>query len=178
MAGGGDARARRIEIGEAESPADIAEVERLVREFAAWCMVRYAERLWMPELYFQEPAFSESLSRLAEEYSAPHGAMLLARVDGAAGGTISYRAIAPGVCEMKRAYVAPAFQGLGLGRQLGEALIGLARQRGFTAMRLEAGDLQPEAHALYRKLGFTEIAPYGDHPKEMEPYLLFMEKAL
>ena len=61
---------------------------------------------------------------------------------------------------------------------LAEALIDLARERGFRTMRLETGDLQTEAQSLYRSLGFRRIEPYHDCPEELRRYLVFMERSL
>ena len=79
---------------------------------------------------------------------------------------------------MKRLFVAEAYRGHGLGERLTSVLIGLARTYGFTTMRLEVGDKQPEAVALYRSLGFKEIKAYYDAPADLLPYLTFMELKL
>ena len=51
-----------------------------------------------------------------------------------------------------------------------------AAEHGMTALRLETGTQQPEALALYRSAGFTEIGPFGDY--RADPLSLFMEKRL
>lgn len=48
-------------------------------------------------------------------------------------------------------------QGQGLGRQIGQALLAAARQRGFTQVLLETNDDWHSALRLYAALGFTEI---------------------
>src|SRR5205085_7611882 len=82
----------------------------------------------------------------------------------------------PFACEMKRLYVRPEFRRHHLGRALVDRIVAEARRIGYTSMRLDTvADRMREAVALYRALGFREIAPYTINPT---PHTLFMELAL
>jgi putative acetyltransferase len=78
--------------------------------------------------------------------------------------------------ELKRMYVDPASRGQGVGQALHARLEQEARQRGCTCLRLETGPRQPEAIALYRRLGYHERGPFGDYWND--PHSVFMEKPL
>ena len=74
--------------------------------------------------------------------------------------------------ELKRFYLRPEFRGLGLGRRLVETLEAEARARGCSALKLEAGVLQPEAISLYRSAGFEDGECFGENlPNPLSIYL-------
>ncbi len=81
-------------------------------------------------------------------------------------------------CEMKRMFVYPEHQGHGVGRALAEAVIRDARTIGYKRMLLDTSIRQSEALALYRRLGFRDIAPYYDLPEALRNWLVFMEMSL
>src|SRR5947209_2684147 len=142
-----------LRISEAQWPDDRAVVEALFREYVA----SLAE-----DISFQN--VDDELSALPGKYARPGGVVLIARDDARAAGTVAYRMGEPGVCEMKRLYVRPAFRGSGLGRELGNELIEDARARGYRTMLLDTLASMSSARALYRDLGFTPVAPYYDNP--------------
>jgi ribosomal protein S18 acetylase RimI-like enzyme len=78
----------------------------------------------------------------------------------------------PNACEMKRLYVRPAFRGLGLGRQLAEAIMDEARMAGYDHVLLDTLDDMEAARALYEDLGFRDIPPYYHSPIAGAHYLL------
>jgi ribosomal protein S18 acetylase RimI-like enzyme len=73
---------------------------------------------------------------------------------------------------MKRLYLRPQFRGKGLGRALAERIIAEARQIGYQQMRLDTVESEmKDAVAMYRKLGFHEIAPYRSNPVASAMYM-------
>ncbi len=68
---------------------------------------------------------------------------------------------------MKRLYVRPEDRGRGLGGMLVKRLIAEARGAGYERMRLDTVEsAMKDAVALYRRMGFREIAPYSSIPIE------------
>jgi len=108
----------------------------------------------------------------------PHDdAAYLAVVVG--GGVVAcgaWQALAPGVAEIKRMYVRPAFRGRGIARQLIVALEEETLAAGRTVVRLETGIYLPAALNLYRSAGYHEIPVYGEYVGN--PYSVCFEKHL
>lgn len=153
-----------VSIAPARLPDDLPDVRALFRE--------YAEAIGF-DLAFQR--FDEELAALPGDYVPPAGALLLARAAGAAAGCVALRRIDATVCEMKRLFVRADHRGSGIGRRLAEDVIAEGRRLGYQAMRLDTAASMGEAIALYRRLGFREIAPYRYNPIEGA---LFLELAL
>jgi ribosomal protein S18 acetylase RimI-like enzyme len=124
-------------------------------------IVEYAEELGVE---FCLLGFEQELASLDTMYG-PSGGLLLMALDGnELVGCIAYRALAEGVCEMKRTYVVPAARGRSIGRSLTQELVARARDAGYRRMVLDTMPKLEAACALYRSLGFEDTSRYNDNP--------------
>lgn len=99
-----------------------------------------------------------------DEYVAPRGCLLLARLFGRPIGCGALRTFAPGAGEIKRMWIAPEARGLGLGRRLLQELETIARRRRLQTVKLDTNGTCTEALALYRSAGYREIPRFNDNP--------------
>ncbi len=159
-------QARRpfVDIRPARFPDELPAVRALLVEYAASLDV---------DLCFQ--SFDDELATLPGSYAAPDGGLWLATVDDEAAGCVALRPLAPDACEMKRLYVRPAWRATGLGRQLVESSLVEATKLGHARICLDTLPSMRSAIALYRTLGFEDVAPYCHNPV---PGALFLARAL
>jgi ribosomal protein S18 acetylase RimI-like enzyme len=143
-----------LTFAQAESQQQVKQVRELFLE--------YEQSLGF-SLCFQN--FDKELAGLPGDYAPPDGRLLLAEWERQLAGCVALHALGPGICEMKRLYLRPQFRGKGLGRALTEHVIAEAREIGYKRMRLDTVDpVMKDAVAMYRRLGFNQIAPYRENP--------------
>jgi DNA-binding MarR family transcriptional regulator/GNAT superfamily N-acetyltransferase len=164
-----------LEVGQRDRlVAAMGEVEQLLR--AAGVDVTFAEptsadaRSCLDE-YFRELAarFESGFdpggdTSADEDLIPPMGFFVVARLDGEPVGCGGLERIDRETGEIKRVWTAPSARGLGIARRILRKLEGAAQGEGIEALRLDTNRALKEAHALYRKEGYREIARYNDNP--------------
>lgn len=153
-----------MRIENADAPEFLDTVRKLFREYEASIQV---------DLCFQ--GFEKELAELPGVYARPSGRLLLAFDGNEAAGCGALRRLERDVCEMKRLYVKPEYQGKSIGATLARMLIQQAREVGYARMRLDTMPSMVRAIGMYRSLGFREIAAYRFNPV---PGALFFELQL
>jgi GNAT superfamily N-acetyltransferase len=88
--------------------------------------------------------------------------LLVLEVGGTVAGYASVAAASgrarPGVAEIQELYLAPQYQGIGLGGRLFTAVLKTARRRGFGRALVRALDANDRAKEFYRRRGGRMIA--------------------
>ena len=130
--------------------------------------IQYADSLGF-DLEFQ--GFSRELAELPGDYKSPAGCMLLAEATDGYAGCVALRPLHNNICEMKRLFVIPEYQGCGIGRALAEAVIGGARKQGYQRMRLDTVESMKAAQGLYFSLGFKTIEAYCHNPLDNPSFM-------
>ncbi len=110
----------------------------------------------------------------------PHIHFFVATLDGALAGCGGV-ALLDGFAEVKRMYVRPAVRGRGVAPGLIARLAAVAREHGYSMLKLETGDVQHAALRFYEREGFTRCDMFGDYAQMPEGAIatsVFMQKPL
>jgi putative acetyltransferase len=97
-----------------------------------------------------DPPRPGSIYLIAFSAENPVGCAALRKIDATTG-------------EVRRLYVLPSARRVGIGRALLVRLEKEADKLGYTLLKLETGNRQHAAMALYESYGFTRIPPFGAH---------------
>lgn len=113
-----------------------------------------------------DQGFDVNLSRDPEatDMLRPRGVFLVALSDGLPVGCVGLKGTGAPTAEIKRLWVSPAARGLKLATRLMTRAEDIARELGIDRLRLDTNSALPEAAALYRNTGWTEIPRFNDDP--------------
>jgi ribosomal protein S18 acetylase RimI-like enzyme len=98
------------------------------------------------------------LSYPAEEFTAPHGGLLIGLRGGQPVTGGAFRRFDDVTAELKRIWTDSGHRQRGYAKALLAELETEIAARGFTRVYLTTGDRQPEAEALYESTGYTRLA--------------------
>jgi GNAT superfamily N-acetyltransferase len=104
-------------------------------------------------------------SATPEDFAPPGGAFLVIYEDGVAVAGGGLKRLDEGrACEIKRMYVVPEARGRGHASRLLKALEEEARRLGYGVARLDTGEHQPAAQAMYERAGYVRIGNFNANP--------------
>ena len=131
----------------------------LFKEYAVWLGI---------DLSFQH--FDEELENLKKMYNTADGGIILCKENNDFIGCVAIRRSAAGIAELKRMYVQPGHQHKGIGKDLLEHSLELAKSLNYECIRLDTLNHMTPAINLYKKYGFYEIPAYYHNPVSTAVY--------
>ncbi|WP_423182622.1 GNAT family N-acetyltransferase [Arthrobacter sp. NyZ413] len=137
-------------------------VKPLLDELAVEYTTRYGD-------FFGTDGAAQELRRYpAEEFAAPHGALLILQEDGetVAGG--AFRRYDANTAELKRIWTHSAHRRRGLARVVLAELEAEAARRGYRKIYLTTGPRQPEAKNLYLATGYSPLFDLDADPEAIK----------
>jgi len=143
------------------NPSEYEAAMNLFVEYSNWLNI---------DLSFQK--FNEELKILKTMYGPPHGCIILCKNENDFVACVAVRKIDECVAELKRMYVKPEFQRMGIGENLLKMSISFAREIGYETIKLDTLNTMKPAMNLYAKHGFVETDAYYFNP---EPTAVYFE---
>ncbi len=122
---------------------------------------------WIIRYFHLEPKDREVLGDPQTYILNPGGAILMAMVDGVAAGCCALQVMSDQTLEISKMAVSPAYQGIGIGKKLMQAIIEEGRRKGARRLYIETNDKLSPAVTLYSSCGFLPVP--GDRLKP-SPY--------
>jgi DNA-binding MarR family transcriptional regulator/GNAT superfamily N-acetyltransferase len=126
------------------------------------CIAAYVVELNRRSAQRYDPA--RGVSAEPHEMTPPAGLFLVAYRHGDAVGCGGVKHHPGAPSEIKRMWVADNARGLGIARRLLAELEAAAIRSGASATSIETSATLFEAIALYRSVGYVEVAPFNDEP--------------
>jgi putative acetyltransferase len=143
----------------AETENDYAAAGSLFREYAASIKIN---------LDFQH--FDDELNELKKMYAKPFGGIILAKQEDNIIGCVAIRKISEDTGELKRMFIKPGYQNMGIGKVLLEEALQLAKACNYLKVKLDTLNYMLPAIHLYQQAGFYETPPYYHNPIETAVY--------
>ncbi|MBM4272599.1 MAG: GNAT family N-acetyltransferase, partial [Deltaproteobacteria bacterium] len=106
------------------------------------------------------PAVTDrDLSDISESYIRPGGVFRIVEVEGEIAGSYGLYPVSVKVCELRKMYLMPVYQGRGIGKMMMDEALALARAKGFEEIVLETNSVLVRATQLYKKYRFEYYEP-------------------
>jgi putative acetyltransferase len=102
-------------------------------------------------------SLTEEIDRLAEYYSARHGAFFVAHEGETFAGMFGLEGLGTRAAELRRMYLDQAFRGRGLARAMLDRAEAECRDTGTPVLTLSTSELQQAALAFYRRSGYRLV---------------------
>jgi ribosomal protein S18 acetylase RimI-like enzyme len=118
-------------------------------------------KAWIEAYFTLEPIDQWVLEHPREAILDAGGQIYFARYQDKIIGTAALKWNEPGVMELTKMAVDPAYQGLGAGKFLCQAAIDRACEAGASSLVLYSNRSLAPAIGIYRKLGFQEVPVEG-----------------
>jgi GNAT superfamily N-acetyltransferase len=104
------------------------------------------------------------------DVEVPRAAFVIARIDGEPVGCGALRPLDETTVEVKRMYTRAAYRRRGVAQAIMAEFERLARDFGYTTIKLQTGPLQPVAAALYERVGYRRIPRFSGNWERVLAY--------
>jgi putative acetyltransferase len=133
---------------------------KLVVATIAWAIFKETETLEEYSALIDAGHHLQDVENFQQAYNENDGVFLVAMEADRVIGTGALCRLEGDVAELRRMWLLQPYRGQGIGYRLTQELFKVARQHGYRCVRLQTNNIQVEAVAFFRKLGFQPISIY------------------
>lgn len=144
-----------------ESP--ILKIINYIPEHQPW--FEKFNRDWIEKFFWMEPVDFEVLQNPEEHIISKGGFIFMAQLGSELVGTVALKFVSDGIYEFTKMAVIGKYQGMRIGKELSIVAIEKAKELGADKIILYSNTKLISAIALYRKLGFVEVALDGPYKR-------------
>ncbi|WKZ37814.1 MAG: GNAT family N-acetyltransferase [Anaerolineales bacterium] len=152
---------------------------------AKYLISAVAQRIYSPgetPKYFydvlEEEGELKDVDDFQRVYEQNQGIFLAVLEDGRLVGTGAMKRMDQSTAELKRLWLLEEYQGRGIGYRVVMKLFAFAREKGYSAIRLQTSHEQTRAIAFYKRLGFHEIECYNHKTDEISMEIILNTASL
>lgn len=173
-----DRTARQLTVVAAAADDVSVVVDPLFREYSEWVAGLFDRNAGIVYTDADVAGHHDAMRGELPQLHGPRARLLVALLDDTPVGVGALKPVDETTAEVKRMYVRPAAQGIGVGRAILTRLVQAARAEHYTTVRLETLRIMTAAQALYRTFGFVDVAKFdGSELADtvLEPLAIHME---
>ena len=167
-----------ISVSVASSSDDFDAARALCQQWFEWHWRNYPTDWPREGNPMARERFEAIVHDLEQLHARPHGAVVLASVDGNAAGCVMYSEAQPGVAVFNRMFVAEGGRGHGLGLRMLERMFEQMLADGYERVIFSSAKFLTHAKTMYERAGFVPMHHPSDFPAEWRDYVYFMQRDL
>jgi GNAT superfamily N-acetyltransferase len=172
-----DSSVSRASIYRVTEPAVATRIEPLLREYGEWAAAQIESSAGISFTHSELEQYHDAFRRELPLLLGARGRLLCAQVDQELVGVGALKPMGDATAEIKRMYIRPSMQGIGIGRMILNRLVLEARSEGYKTIQLETLRFMVTAQAMYRSAGFHETYEFAGSQTgatPLAPLALFM----
>lgn len=167
-----------LEIIEPKSPEHLEAVRSLCRDFRLFMIEQGGQFAEAVEIAYPEDKYEHLMQELEVRHASPEGILRLALLDGEPVGCGMIQKFSDDTAEIKRVFLQEKARSTGAGRAIMDKLISDCRDRGYSRIGMDTGNVLTGALRLYDKMGFKRREPYHDLLMSTGDLMVYYEMSL
>ena len=167
-----------VSVSIASSSGEFDAARALCQQWFEWHWRNYPTDWPLEGNPMARGRFDAIVQELEQLHARPHGAIVLASVDGDPVGCVMYSEDHSGVAVFNRMFVAERGRGHGLGQMMLDRMFEQMLADGYERVFFSSAKFLTHAKAMYERAGFVPMNHPSDLPDDWRDYVYFMQREL